>query len=286
MLTKKTDSIRSAAKTLAGSVVAFYDENLKENLTPGLFPDPYYWWESGLAFNALIDYYGLTNDSEYNARISEALQHQLGDYDAFMPANQTKTLGNDDQSFWGLAALSAHEAQLSPPASGSWLEYAKNVFDVQTMRWDTKSCDGGLKWQIFTFNNGYNYKNAASNGQLFLLAARLADQTANATYALWAEKIYKWTTDVGLVTDDQHVYDGTDDKQNCTSINRIQWTANHATFTEGAALLYNIVSNVNLDNEDGFVNAVEVERFCKLDRHCYWICQCIVHFYRRRWRAC
>jgi mannan endo-1,6-alpha-mannosidase len=190
----------------------------------------------------LIDYYGLTNDSEYNSRISKALQHQLGENDAFMPANQTKTLGNDDQSTWGLASLSAYEAGLSAPASGSWLQFAQTVFDVQTLRWDTKSCDGGLKWQIFSFNNGYNYKNAISSGQLFLLAARLADHTGNATYSEWASKVYTWTTEIGLVSDDHHVYDGTDDQTNCSTINHIQWSNNHAMFTEGAALMYKIVS--------------------------------------------
>lgn len=159
-----------------------------------------------------------------------------------MPANQTKTLGNDDQSFWGLASLSAYEAKLPEPTSGSWLDFAKNVFDTQTVRWDTQSCGGGLRWQIFTFNNGYNYKNSASNGQLFLLAARLAEQTQNATYADWANKVYAWSADIGLVTDDQQVYDGTDDNQNCSTINHIQWTANHATFMEGAAIMYKMVS--------------------------------------------
>jgi mannan endo-1,6-alpha-mannosidase len=243
MLTMAADSIKSVAKSLASTVVVFYDESLKKDLTPGVFPDPYYWWEAGLAFNTLIDYYGLTNDSQYNSRISEALQHQLGDYDAFMPRNQTKNLGNGDQSYWALASLSAHEAQLPAPASGSWLDFAKNVFDVQAARWDDASCNGGLKWQIYTFNDGYNYKNTESNGQFFLLAARLAEQTGNATYAEWADKVYNWTTDVGLVSDDNHVYDGTDDKQNCSSINHIRWTSNHGFFTEGAATMYKVVSS-------------------------------------------
>jgi mannan endo-1,6-alpha-mannosidase len=244
MLRDITDSIKSVAKTIASGIVSFYDATLKDDLIPGLFPDPYYWWESGLAFNALIDYSGLTNDSEYNARISEALQHQLGDFDAFMPPNQTKTLGNDDQSTWGLASLSAYEVGLSAPASGSWLQFAKNVFDTQIGRWDTKSCDGGLKWQIFTFNNGYNYKNAISSGQLFLLAARLADHTGNATYTEWANKVYNWTTEVGLVSDDYRVFDGTDDTTNCSSINHIEWSNNHAMYTEGVALMYKLVSTI------------------------------------------
>ncbi|KAJ8117029.1 hypothetical protein OPT61_g1677 [Boeremia exigua] len=254
------DSIESAAKALASNVVSFYDESVKEHLTPGLFPDPYYWWESGLAFNTLIDYYRLTNDSAYNSRISEALQHQLGNFDAFMPPNQTISLANDDQSSWGLASLSAHEAQLPAPASGSWLEFAKNVFDTQVMRWDTKSCNGGLKWQIFSFNDGYNYKNAASNGRFFLLAARLADQSGNATYAEWADKIFNWSTEIGLVTADHHVFDGTDDMQNCSSVNHLQWTSNHAEYTEGAALMYK-VSNASQNWTNivtGFVNASSI----------------------------
>lgn len=276
-----TDSIKSAAKLLASSVVDFYDETLKEDLVPGLFPDPYFWWESGLAFNTLVEYYGLTNDSQFNGRISQALQHQLGDFDAFMPPNQTKSLGNDDQSFWGLASLSAHEAQLPAPTSGSWLEFAKNVFDIQAQRWDTTSCDGGLKWQIYTFNNGYNYKNSASNGQFFLLAARLADLTGNATYAEWADKAYRWSTEVGLVTTDQHVYDGTDDTQNCSQINHIQWTSNHAEFTEGAALMYKVVSFL-LSLVTLTILTHSVERFSKLDRHCHRFCELLINLSRRR----
>jgi len=49
------DSIKLTAKTFASSVVAFYDETLKEDLIPGLFSDEYYWWESVLAFNTLIE---------------------------------------------------------------------------------------------------------------------------------------------------------------------------------------------------------------------------------------
>lgn len=163
-----------------------------------------------------------------------------------MPVNQTKSLGNDDQSTWALASLSAYEAQLPAPASGSWLQFAKNVFDTQIQRWDTKSCGGGLKWQIFSFNKGYNYKNTISNGQLFLLAARLADHTGNATYIEWANKIYGWTVDVGLITNEYHTYDGTDDTANCSTVNIIQWTNNHGTFTEGAALMHKVVSTVML----------------------------------------
>lgn len=77
-----------------------------------------------------------------------------------MPANQTKSLGNDDQSFWAFTALEAAELNFPQDGSGpSYIAMAQAVFNLQTTRWDAKTCGGGLKWQIYPFNNGYDYKN-------------------------------------------------------------------------------------------------------------------------------
>jgi mannan endo-1,6-alpha-mannosidase len=210
--------------------------------------------------NSLISYSHLTGDTQYDTMVSEGIQWQLGDQNSFMPANQTKILGNDDQSYWALAALTAAEVSLPRPKTGSWEEYAVNVFDIQTQRWDEETCGGGLRWQIFTFNNGYNYKNMASNGNFFLLAARLAKYTGNATYVEWAEKSYTWARDIGLISEDYHIYDGTDDSTNCSDVNHIQWTSNNGIMLEGAALLYN-VTNGNQTWKDvaaGFWNASSI----------------------------
>lgn len=233
------DSIKSTAKTLASAIVAGYKS--QDDLIPGLFPDPYYWWEAGAVWNGLVEYSHLTGDSQFNDLVSEALTFQVSDSFNYMPPNQTKTLGNDDQSTWALAALTAAEVNFPKPKEGEWIDFAKNVFDVQVLRWDDESCGGGLKWQIFTFNNGYNYKNTYTSANFFLLSARLAQLTGNSTYSAWADKTFKWTQDVGLISDDFHVYDGTDDTQNCSSINHIQWTYNYGVFTEGAAVMYNLV---------------------------------------------
>jgi mannan endo-1,6-alpha-mannosidase len=40
-----------------------------------------------------------------------------------MPSNQSKTLGNDDQAFWGMAAMTAAETgleDLQPVNQGGW----------------------------------------------------------------------------------------------------------------------------------------------------------------------
>jgi len=219
--------------------------------TPGNLPDPYYWWECGAMFNAFIDYWYYTGDDQYNKITAQAMEHQIGDYSAFMPPNQTKTLGNDDQAFWGMAAMSAAENKLPDLGNGkpSWLSLAQAVFNTQYKRWDQATCGGGLKWQIFTFNNGYNYKNTISNGCFFNIAARLYKYLGNDTYADWAEKAWEWELAVGLMTPDYHYYDGTDDKTNCTDLQKIQWTYNAGVHMAGAAAMWNVVSSTLVHHE-------------------------------------
>jgi mannan endo-1,6-alpha-mannosidase len=195
-------------------------------------------------FGALVDYWYFTGDDTYNAITTQALLAQVGPNDDFMPPNQTKTEGNDDQAFWGMAALSAAEDRYpNPPADQpQWLALAQAVFNSQAIRWDTSSCNGGLKWQIFSFNNGYNYKNTISNGCFFNMAARLAVYTGNITYADWANKMYDWTSTIGLMSPTYQFFDGTDDTLNCSQLNHIQWSYNAGVFLLGAANMYNYVS--------------------------------------------
>ncbi|KAK5133510.1 hypothetical protein LTR08_007647 [Meristemomyces frigidus] len=239
------DSVSNAAQGVASNIMTMYS-NTSE--IPGLFPTPYYFWEGGLAWDSMINYWALTGDATYNPLVGEALLYQRGPNDNFMPQNQTTTEGNDDQSYWALAAMTAAERGLPVPQSDSalavtWAELAQNVFDSQTARWDEATCGGGLRWQIFTFNNGYNYKNSASNGNLVQLAARLALYTGNATYSDWAQKVTQWSLDVGLIAnEDGVVFDGFDTTTNCSSPNHIQWTASAGTYLSGAAYASNKTS--------------------------------------------
>ena len=195
-------------------------------------------------FAALVDYWYFTGDDTYNAITNQALLFQVGPNDDYMPLNQTKTEGNDDQAFWGMAALSAAENRYPnpPPDEPQWLALAQAVFNSQAIRWDNTSCNGGLKWQIFTFNNGYNYKNTISNGCFFNMAARLAVYTGNTTYAEWANKMYDWVSAIGLMSPTYQFFDGTDDTLNCSQLNHIQWSYNAGVFMLGAANMYNFVS--------------------------------------------
>ena len=143
-----TDSIILAAQALAGGIVKFYNDSLSVDGIPGLFPDPYFWYEGGMIFNALIDYSYLTGDKQ----------------------------------------------------------------------------------------------NGAANGDFFLLGARLAKFTGNETYSEWADKSFTWAKDIGIIDDEYAVFDGGDATDDCRDINGFRWTNLHAAYTEGSAIMQNIVS--------------------------------------------
>jgi mannan endo-1,6-alpha-mannosidase len=190
---------------------------------------------------ALIDYWYYTGDSTYNDITTQGLLHQVGPNNDYMPPNQTMTEGNDDQGFWGMAVMSAAEYRFPDPPAGApgWLALAQAVFNTQAYRWDDADCGGGLRWQIFTWNNGFDYKNSISQGCFFNIAARLALYTGNSSYADWAEKTWDWMESVNLIEKDTYyVPDGTH-ITNCSDITPYQWTYNAGSFLIGAAAMYN-----------------------------------------------
>lgn len=185
MLISIPDSIRSASETIAKKLWSYYNgyENGNE---PGLLPGEgqpggYYWWEGGAMFTAFIDYWYFTGDSQYNNLVTQAIMAQTGPLNDFEPPQQQLDLGNDDQSFWAFAAMTAAETKFPDPPKGdpSWLSLAIAVYNRQAARWDPLTCGGGMRWQFSQFNAGYTYKNSISNGCFMNVAARLGKQTFN-----------------------------------------------------------------------------------------------------------
>ncbi|KAM3076783.1 hypothetical protein ACMFMG_003745 [Clarireedia jacksonii] len=227
--------------------------------TIAVLPSPYYWWEAGAMWGTMVDYYHFTGDTSYNEVTIQALASQVGPNYDFMMENHQKDEGNDDQAFWGFATMSAAEKGFPEPTNTggfTWVQLTENMWNTIAARWDTTSCNGGLKWQIFTFNNGYDYKNAVSNGALFQLSARLARFTGNQTYVEWAEKIYDWTSEIGLIDSNFAVYDGADDTKNCSEVNHITWSYNNAIFLYGSAVMYNYTTTSTWKSRtEGFLSA-------------------------------
>ncbi|KAL8999137.1 MAG: hypothetical protein Q9169_001916 [Polycauliona sp. 2 TL-2023] len=145
--------------------------------------------------------------------------------------------------------MSAAEFDLnleSSNRSSSYLSYARDVFDIQTTRWDMGTCNGGLTWNFpdvagrqSAEPSGYMYKDSFSNGILSQLAARLARFTGNQTYIDWVNKVWDWSRSAGLITPDYEVYDGIEGIGGCDDPNPLQWTSNAALFLYGSALMFN-----------------------------------------------
>jgi mannan endo-1,6-alpha-mannosidase len=225
--------------------MSYYNGNISADpMMVGDLPEPYYWWEAGAMWGAMLDYYHYTGDPSYNDAILQALLHpaNTGPAHDFMPPNHRHEEGNDDLGFWGFAVMSAAERNFPQPNPDlpSWLGFGDNIFNSLVSRWNTTHCGGGLLWQIFADNpNGLNYKNSVSNGGLFQLSARLARATGNTTYLDWAHKVWDWTEAVGFIGSDFSVFDGGDSRNNCSETNYLAFTYTTGIFLHGAAVLAN-----------------------------------------------
>jgi mannan endo-1,6-alpha-mannosidase len=261
-----TDNIVESAKTLASDLIALYHGD-EPGRPVGLLDGPprgksdgYWWWQSGMYWTTFLEYRRVTGDQQYDELAVKGLVAQSGfeftpEKAAFMPPNQTASMGNDDQCIWGLAALHAVEAGLPEHGNDTiptWLGLAENVLKSQLLRWNIEienektakepTCGGGLRWQIPPTNLGYNYKNSLANGCYFDLAARLGALTGNKAYTDAATTAFEWLQSIGLIDNDTWaVYDGGHVEQNCTDINKAQFSANAAILINGAAHMYNSV---------------------------------------------
>ncbi|KAM5367983.1 hypothetical protein ACJA88_011298 [Fusarium oxysporum] len=256
-----TSSIKSIAKSIAKDMVGMYHGD-EPGQTPGLLPDPYYWWYAGAFMGTLVDYWAYTGDSQYVEITKQALLFQVGDHDDYMPINQTRTEGNDDQGFWGLTVMSAAEYNFPHPAEDQpqWLGLAQAVFNTQAARWDTEHCNGGLRWQIFQWNRGYDYKNSISQACFFALGARLALFTGNSSYADWADRTWDWMEAVEFIDPKSwYVYDGAHIGNNCTKLVPYQFSYNAGGMILGAAAMYNFTeSQVWKDRLDNLLVGAKV----------------------------
>lgn len=198
----------------------------------------------------MLDYRQQTGDKQYDAIITRSLVEQSGENKDFMPANWTATMGNDDQGFWAMTAMLAAETNFPPPARETgldWLALVQAVFNEQSMlerrvNQPNSNCHGGLRWQAFSINNGFDYVNTISNGIYFNLGARLARYTGNATYAEYAEKTYDLLERLQYIDAEGNVHDGAHLPKNCLDVNKLQFSYNAAVLIQGAAYMYDIVS--------------------------------------------
>lgn len=237
------ESICNAASLIAGGMMDYYEGD-RYGGTVGMFQAPYYWWQAGEAWGGLLDMWWYCQNDTYEQTIYDALLHQTGDDFNYVPTNQSLTEGNDDQGLWGVVVMAAAERNFTNPPDDvpGWLALSQAVFNTMWARWDTAHCGGGLRWQIFSWNSGYTYKNTISNGCLFNIGARLARYTENDTYVENCEVVWDWVIGVGFAVESDNgfnLYDGASIDDNCTALTESQWTYNFGMFLAGCAYLYN-----------------------------------------------
>ncbi|KAJ5469234.1 Mannan endo-1-6-alpha-mannosidase DCW1 [Penicillium diatomitis] len=243
-------SLRDAASTTTFAMMTYYHGN-ETGQIPGAFPSK--WWEGSALFLALLHYWHFTGDTTYNNELRVGLEWQSGKNGDYMPSNYSSYLGNDDQMFWGLAAMTAAE-----------LKFGDGVFNTQIKRWDTTACNGGMRWQIWPYQSGYTLKNSISNGGLFQLAARLARYTNEPIYATWANKIWNWSLSSPLLNSSTwNVADSTNMGDNCATQGNTQWSYNYGTYMMGAAYMYSYTNGSAqwLTAVDGLMNKLFEEFF-------------------------
>lgn len=257
------DSVCAAATPITNGIMDYY-EGTRIGGAVGLFQPPYYWWEAGEIFGGMIDTWAWCGNHTYENIIYEALMAQKGPNGDYVPKNQSFTEGNDDQAFWGLTVMEATERNFTnPPADElGWLALSQGVYNTMLSRWDSADCGGGLRWQIFQWNSGYDYKNTISNSCLFNMAARLARYTQNDTYIDTAEMVWDWLMDVKYIqnkSDGYNIIDGANiGNNNCTTFETNTWSYNYGILMAGTAYLYNFTNEqIWLDRLTGIYNGFE-----------------------------
>jgi mannan endo-1,6-alpha-mannosidase len=100
-----------------------------------------------------------------------------------------------------------------------------------------------LRWQVFSDNTGYDYKNSIANAVFMQLAARLSRYTGNTTYGDWADKVFTWLEGTNLINNTSWmIADGAHVESNCTDINHAYFSYNPAAAIYTAAVMYNITT--------------------------------------------
>lgn len=235
------ESVCETAKKIQQGEWDYY-EGFRPGGWVGMFHAPYYWWQAGSAFGGLLDYYFYCQKDNSTLRdvLFEGIYHQAGEDFDYIPVNQTKSEGNDDHCIWGMTTMLAAEKKFKDPPH-SWLEMTQAIYNKLNLKWDTTTCQGGLRWQKIPLHSGYNYKNSISNGCLFHLAARLARFTDIPLYVDNAKKIWEWMETINLLVEKQSniiIHDGVTVSSQCNEITKIRWSYNYGVFLSGCAYLY------------------------------------------------
>ncbi|KAK8044098.1 family 76 glycoside hydrolase, partial [Apiospora rasikravindrae] len=257
------DSIKETAAEVAKDLLSFYKgEDPGWTFAIGILPGPppdgdYFWWIGGAMYVAILTPVGYLARlpppdrghairPHHHAVAGGAERREQG-----LHAGQLD--GDHGQRRPGLLGHDGHAGgrdQLPPPPAETgldWLALVQAVFNEQTMlerrvNIPGNNCNGGLRWQAFSINNGFDYVNTISNGIYFNLGARLARYTGNDTYAEYADKTYELLERLKYIDEEGNVHDGAHLPKDCLDVNKLQFSYNAAVMIQGAAYMYDVTN--------------------------------------------
>ncbi|PKS07283.1 hypothetical protein jhhlp_005885 [Lomentospora prolificans] len=214
----------------------------------GRFPSVYF-WASGSIWATLVDYQHYTGDESFNKDILAALSDSKNigpNKDYLYETSDVRT--TDDIATWALAALAAAERNLPQPNPDvpSWLTLAENSFNYLSGLWDADTCGGGINWALDTEEVQLQpYKSTLTIGAVFQLAARLARATGdeNGDFASFANQVWDWSVKVGFVDPGFNVYDGALADDDCSRINKVQFSHTAGLYLLGSAVMANVTGD-------------------------------------------
>ncbi|GAA5914096.1 hypothetical protein JCM6882_001846 [Rhodosporidiobolus microsporus] len=141
----------------------------------------------------------------------------------------------DDQSWWALFALRAHQAY----PNSTWLSMVETINNNNTLYW-SNTCGGGVVWLTYR----PLIKNTITNGLYFSILTRLYRYTGNSTHFDYAMNTLNWWLQWGFEPASGRVHDTItgdwdgQDMGSCTVTGEMDWTYNSGAFLFGLADLY------------------------------------------------
>ncbi|GAA6033712.1 hypothetical protein JCM8097_004394 [Rhodosporidiobolus ruineniae] len=141
----------------------------------------------------------------------------------------------DDQSWWAMFALRAHQAY----PNATWLEMVETINTNNTLYW-SNTCGGGVLWLTYR----PMIKNTITNGLYFSILTRLYRYTSNSTHFDYAMNTLNWwlswafDADNGRVSDTITAQWEGQEQSGCTVTGEQTWTYNSGAFLFGLADLY------------------------------------------------
>ncbi|BGP04251.1 Mannan endo-1,6-alpha-mannosidase DCW1 [Rhodotorula toruloides] len=149
----------------------------------------------------------------------------------------------DDQSWWAMFALRAHQAY----PNTTWLNMVETINNNNSLYW-TDTCGGGVLWLTYK----PMIKNTITNGLYFSILTRLYRYTGNSTHFDYAMNTLNWWLSWSFEPSNGRVYDTiTADWQGqpmdqCTKTGEQTWTYNSGAFLFGLADLFYATGNTKV----------------------------------------